>query len=238
MKVLIINPNSSQEMTASIRQEMERISREDTEVRVERVEEAPPSISSLFDEALAAPGVVRLAQKAAEEGYSAAIVACFSDPGLEAAREASGLPVFGIQETTLHVVAAMGKKFTVLTPLASRVANKVEDVESLGLTRYLASVRALELSVEETDGDPYRTKQKVVQVARRAIEEDGAEAIVLGCAGMVGYAEELMRQLGVSVLDPTTVTLKVCESLSEAGALVIPRSSGGAKGNSQRGRSD
>lgn len=213
MRILIVNPNSSQEMTASIRQEVQRIARAHTEVTVTRVEEAPPSISSVVDETLAAPGVVRLVKQAGEEGYDAGIIACFSDPGLEAAREAAGIPVFGIQETTLYVAAMLGRKLTVLTPLASRVANKVRDVEELGLTRLLASVRPLELSVEETDGDPQRTKRRVVEVARAAVEQDGAQLIVLGCAGMVGYAEETQRQLGVPVLDPTTVTLRVCEGL-------------------------
>ncbi len=217
MKILIVNPNSSQEMTTSIRQEMERIRRADTKVTVVRVGEAPPSISSVSDEVLAAPGVVRHVHRAAAEGCDAAIIACFSDPGLAASREAAGIPVLGIQETTLHVVASLGRKFTVLTPLAHRVSNRVRDVELLGLTRFLASVRALELSVAETDGDPRRTKERIVQVSRRAIAEDGAEAIVLGCAGMVGYSEELEGKLGIPVLDPTTVTFKVCEGLGEVG---------------------
>lgn len=217
MRILIVNPNSSREMTESIRKEMERIAARGTEVTVVRVEEAPSSISSVADETLSAPGVMRLVKQADEDGYDAAIIACFSDPGLEAAREAAAIPVLGIQATTLHVAATLGKVFTVLTPLASRVPNKVRDVEALGLTHLLASVRPLELSVEETDGDPRRTKEKVVQVARRAVEEDGAELIVLGCAGMVGYAEETQRQLGVPVLDPTTVTLRACEALDSSG---------------------
>ncbi|MFO8034461.1 MAG: aspartate/glutamate racemase family protein [Candidatus Bipolaricaulota bacterium] len=215
MRILIVNPNSSEEMTASIRGETEHVARQGTEVTVVRVEEAPPSISSVADEALAAPGVMRHARWAAEEGYDAVIVACFSDPGLGAARDAAGIPVFGIQETSLYVAAMLGRKFTVLTPLARRVPKKLEDVRKLGLSHLLASVRPLELSVEETDGDPQRTKQKVVEVARRAVEEDEAELIVLGCAGMVGYAEETQRRLGVPVMDPTTVTLSVCEGLGE-----------------------
>lgn len=219
MKIFVVNPNSSQPMTASIRKELERIRRPDTTVTVACVEEAPPSISSMADEALATPGVMRAVRQAAVDGYDAAIVACFSDPGLGAAREVVDIPVLGIQATTLYVAAMLGKRFTVLTPLARRVPNKLRDVEKLGLRGLLASVRALELTVEETDGDPHRTKAKVMEVARAAVEEDGAQLIVLGCAGMVGYAEELERVLGVSVMDPTSVTLKVCEGLGDAGAL-------------------
>ncbi len=215
MRILIVNPNSSQDMTAAIRQETERMARQGTEVTVVRVEEAPSSISSDADEAVAAPGVKRHVKDAAAKGYDAAIVACFSDPGLEAAREAADIPVLGIQETTLYVAAMLGKRFTVLTPLASRVSDKICDVKELGLERRLASVRPLELSVEETDGDPRRTKEKVVQVGRQAVQQDGAQIIVLGCAGMVGYAEETQREVGVPILDPMAVTLKVCEGLGE-----------------------
>ncbi len=219
MKIFVLNPNSSQAMTASIRKELERIRRPDTTLTVSCVEDAPPSISSMADEALATPGVMRAVRQAAEDGYDAAIVACFSDPGLAAAREVVDIPILGIQATTLFAAAMLGKRFTVLTPLARRVPNKLRDVKELGLRRFLASVRPLELTVEETDGDPHRTKAKVLEVARGAVEEDGAEVIVLGCAGMVGYAEELEGALGVSVMDPTSVTFKVCEGLGEAGAL-------------------
>jgi len=81
----------------------------------------------------------------------------------------------------------------------------------------MASVRALDLTVTETESNPELTKARILEVARKAVEEDGAEVIVLGCAGMTGYANDVEEQLGVVVLDPTTVTLKVCEGLIDAG---------------------
>jgi allantoin racemase len=71
----------------------------------------------------------------------------------------------------------------------------------------------LDLTVTETETDPSRTKARILEVATTAVKEDGAEVIVLGCAGMTGYADDVEQQLGVVVLDPTTVTLKVCEAL-------------------------
>ena len=69
----------------------------------------------------------------------------------------------------------------------------------------------------ETETDPSRTKARILEVATTAVKEDGAEVIVLGCAGMTGYADDVEQQLGVVVLDPTTVTLKVCEALIDVG---------------------
>lgn len=216
MRIFVLNPNSSQQMTASIWAQVERIRRTGTEVQVERVSDAPPSISSVEDEARATPGVVRQVLQAAKAGFDAAIIACFSDPGLVEARKAVSIPVLGIQATTLCVAVMLGKRFTILTPLARRVPDKERDVEEMGLKYLLASVRPLDLSVEETDSDPERTKTKAIQVARKALEEDAAEAVILGCAGMAGYAEHIQQVLGVLVLDPITVTFKVCEGLGEA----------------------
>ena len=82
---------------------------------------------------------------------------------------------------------------------------------------FLASVRSLDLSVAESDAYPEKTKKRVLQVAKAAAKEDGAEVIILGCAGMAGYAPELESKLGVRVLDPTAVALKVAEAMADLG---------------------
>lgn len=217
MKIMVINPNSSEEMTRQIEQVLSRIKRPETELTVVRVEEAPPAIESDTDIAQAVPGVLRLVHRANAEGYNAVILACFSDPGLGAAREVSEILVLGIQETSLHIAAMLGHRFTVLTPLTHRVPKKEREVRELGLTESLASVRALGLTVTETEAEPERTKARILDVARAAVEEDGAEVLILGCAGMAGYALEIEKKLGVVVIDPVTVTFKVAEALAEMG---------------------
>jgi allantoin racemase len=177
----------------------------------------PPAIETDVDAAQAVPGVLRLVRKANEEGYDVVIIACFSDPGLGAAREISKILVLGIQETSLHIAAMLGHRFTVLTPLPHRVPKKERDVRGLGLGEALASVRALGLTVTETEAEPERTKARILDVARAAVEEDGAEVLVLGCAGMAGYASEIEKKLGIVVIDPVTVTFKVAEGLAEMG---------------------
>jgi allantoin racemase len=86
-----------------------------------------------------------------------------------------------------------------------------------GLDYFLASVRSLDLSVVETDAEPEKTKKRVLEVAQKAVDEDGAEVIILGCAGMAGYAKEIERKLRVKVLDPSAVALKVAEAMADLG---------------------
>ena len=229
MKIFVINPNTSQTMTDHIRVALEAVKRSDTELTVTCPDRGPETIESAYDEAFAIPPTLGLVKKANGEGYDAVILACFSDPGLEAAREVSVIPVIGIEESTLHMAAMLGAKFSIMTPRKQRIPSKYEHVHIRGLSHFLASVRSLDLSVAETDSDPAKTKQRLMDVAKIAVEEDGAEVIIMGCAGMAGYAREIEETLGVKVLDPTAVALKTAEAMvdlglthSKAGLFAVP----------------
>ena len=217
MKILVINPNTSAEMTRSIDEELRKIKRADTELVVVCPDKGPVTIESAYDEVLASPHVVDLVKKANDEDYDAIILACFSDPAIDACKEVSDILVAGIEEVTLHMAAMLGAKFTILTPMKRRIPVKHEEVAKYKLSGYLASVRELGMSVAETESNPILAKERILEVSRKAVDEDGAEILILGCAGMVGYAEEVERQLGIVVLDPASVTLKICEGMVDAG---------------------
>ncbi len=217
MKIFVINPNTSKTMTDHIRVALEAVKRSDTELTVTCPDRGPETIESAYDEAFAIPPTLGIVKKANEEGYDAVILACFSDPGLEAAREVSVIPVIGIEESTLHMAAMLGAKFSIMTPRKQRIPSKCEHVHIRGLSHFLASVRSLDLSVAETDSDPAKTKQRLMDVAKIAVEKDGAEVIIMGCAGMAGYAREIEETLGVKVLDPTAVALKTAEAMVDLG---------------------
>ena len=217
MKIMVINPNTSENMTNHIREELSRIKRSDTKLTVLCPDMGPETIESAYDEAHAIPPTLELVKKANQEGYDAVILACFSDPGLEAAKEVSEIPVIGIEESTLHMAAMLGARFSIMTPRKQRIPVRKEHVHMRGMDHFLASVRSLDLSVAETDANPKKTKKRVLEVGKAAIKEDGAEVIILGCAGMAGYAPGLESKLGVKVLDPTAVALKVAEAMADLG---------------------
>lgn len=215
MKILVINPNTSESMTEHVRKELDQIKRPDTELTVVCADKGPETIESAYEEAFAAIPTLELVKKANQRGFDAVIIACFSDPGLEAAKEISDIPVIGIEEASLHIAAMLGAKFTVITAKRERVASKREHVYRRGLDHFLASVRSLDLTIAETDSDPDETKRRVLKVGKKAVEEDGAEVIILGCAGMAGYASEIESKLHVKVLDPTAVALKIAEAMAD-----------------------
>ena len=217
MKIFVINPNTSKSMTEHIFRELERIKRIDTEIKVQCNRKGPETIDSEYHEVMTIPYTLELVKKANVEGFDAVIIAAFPDPGIIAAREISNIPIFGIEEVSLHIAAMLGAKFTVLTTLQQRVPSKRAHVYIRGLVNYLASVRSLGQSTAENDADPERTKNRVIEVGRKAIEEDGAEVLILGCAGMAGYSYEIEAQLGVPVIDPTTVTFKIVEAMVDLG---------------------
>ena len=217
MKIMVINPNTSIPMTDQIRSALESIKRPDTELLVTCPEKGPETIESAYDEAYAIPPTLELVEKANQDGFDAVVLACFSDPGLDAAREISDIPVVGIEEATLHMAAMLGAKFTIMTTHRQRIPTKVEHVHMRGLTHFLASVRSLDLTVAETESDPAKTKQRLIEVSRIALEDDGAEVIIMGCAGMAGYAQEIEQTLNVKVLDPSAVALKTAEAMVDLG---------------------
>ncbi|MGD2178571.1 MAG: aspartate/glutamate racemase family protein [Anaerolineae bacterium] len=217
MRIFVINPNTSESMTDHIRRELQKIKRPGTQLKVVCSEYGPITIESAYDEALAQPATLERVRQANEEAYDAVILACFSDPGLDAAKEISEIPVIGIEEATMHVAAMLGHRFSITTSGYNRVPTRELHVRERGLESSYASTLVLEMSVKEMDEEPEKAKARILEVARDAVEEDGTEVIILGCAGLAGYAEDAERELGVVVLDPTSVALKVAEAMVDLG---------------------
>jgi allantoin racemase len=217
MRILVINPNASVEMTEVIRQQLLAVARADVQVDVVNPVGAPPAIESALDEAACVPPMLRLVETAQPQGYDAVVIACFSDPGLDAAREATDLPVVGIQDAAMHLAAQLGYRFSVLTTLAHRAPLRERAALLAGLDRRLASCRPLNLPVLETVQNRDQVVQKIVNVGRQCVEQDGAEVLLLGCAGLGDLAALASKRLGVPVIDPNAAALKLCETLVDLG---------------------
>jgi len=213
MRILIINPNTSGSMTDKIRRVAEGAKREDAQVTVVNAGCGPNTIGSSYDEAYAIGPTIDRVKEGVDEGYDTIILACFCEVGVEAAREISPVPVFGLEEITLTTAINLGDKFGVMTEKRPRVAMKKRHVRRYGLLERMASVRPLGLSVAELDREPEKTKAAGMALARRMVEEDGAEVIIMGCAAMAGYSDEIEQELGVPVLDPLVVALKITEAV-------------------------
>jgi allantoin racemase len=215
MRIHVINPNTTASMTAKIGHAAKAAASPGVEVRAVNPEFGPPSIEGYYDEAFSVPGL--LAEIAKAQDADAFVIACFDDTGLEAARCATGAPVVGIGEAAFHMASLIAEKFSVVTTLARSIAPIERNLVKYGLAARCARVRASNvpvLALEEPGSDARHTVEAEI---KRALDEDGAEAIVLGCAGMTDLVRDLERSVGAPVLDGVACAVGLAESLVRIG---------------------
>ncbi len=177
----------------------------------------PESIESMWEEYLAATTYMEMAVQLEREGFDAVIPGCFGDPGLDGMRELVDIAVVGVGQAGLHVAATLGHKFSIISPV-SEVSRIVENLaHHYHLDGKLASVVALDIPVLELNGNPDRTFERGVEVAREAIERDRADVLVTGCGTLSFRAEELQAELGVPVVNPLRAALRMAELLVSSG---------------------
>ncbi|MBW2058692.1 MAG: aspartate/glutamate racemase family protein [Deltaproteobacteria bacterium] len=212
MKILIINPNTSVEMTKGIDEIAKKYARADTSIETVCPREGPRSIESYYEEDLVAQGVLEKVIEANERCFDAIIIACYGDPHLQSSREISEIPVYGIAEVSMHMACLFGHRFSIVTVL-ERARPIFEDlVRRVGLEAKCASIRTTSLAVLDIEKDPSVALKILTEAGRAAVMEDGAEVICLGCAGMAGLDKPMEEELGVPVLDGVVCAVKVAEA--------------------------
>ena len=213
MKIKIINPNTSWPMTEKIGRCARQVAHAGTDILAVSPSMGPASIESHYDEGLAVPGLlqeIRLGEAEQVDGY---VIACFGDPGLKAARELAAGPVLGIAESAMHAASLVASRFSVVTTLERTVGQAWHLAETYGMQRFCANVRACEIPVLELEHTGAAAYQRILEECRRALREDRADAIVLGCAGMADLCERLSLALGVPVIDGVGAAVKLLEAL-------------------------
>jgi allantoin racemase len=190
-----------------------------TEVRVIDVPTGPASIESAYEEMIAIPPTLDLIMACERDGYDAAIIGCFGDPGLEAARELVTMPVVGPCESAMLLAAGLGHKFSVLTIFESLIAGQELLAVKAGVRDKLASVRPTEIPVLDLMKDPARTKARLTEVARACVKEDRADALLFGCMTMsfLDMGTEIGAEVGVPVVNAGRAALKHAEMLVSMG---------------------
>ena len=213
MRIKIINPNTTLSMTESIAKAAKGAARADTEIVCVSPEKGPVSIENWHDEVYASIGVVEEVRKGSEENIDAFITACYGDPGLYPSREVASVPVIGIAEASMHLATFVAYRFSVVTILPRWKMVMEEVIQKYGLTDRCASIRCTNMEVLEFERDPEKGAKELYEESVLAMKEDGAEAICLGCAGMVEFAADLEKKLGIPVFDGVTAAVKVAEAL-------------------------
>jgi allantoin racemase len=177
----------------------------------------PAYVETLRDEAIAACAVIRiLEEKAAAGAYRAAIIACSSDPGLGAAREALSIPVLGIGESSLLLARGLGVPYGILTNVLADEPAMRAIAQSYRLDTPLVSVRSSGYTVEEFDCGEPRAIDGLRSAAQAAIA-DGARALCLGCAAMAGLEDDLAQRFGVPVFEGVASAVQLALAYARLG---------------------
>ena len=214
MKLLVINPNSSETVTGAIMEAARRGASPGTELVAVTTKGGTRNIDSAFADYLSGAYMIRTCLDAvAIQGPDAIVLAGFGRVGIDALKEALTIPVVSIAEASMAVACLLGHRFTTLTMLQQFIPYQQDLVRVFGFEAKCASVRAININVEECVTDRARTLRQLTEQIRGIVAEDRAEVVILACAGLCGYDAELSRLSGIPVLDPVAVGVKVAEGL-------------------------
>jgi allantoin racemase len=217
MKLLLINPNTSAAMTDGIAAAAREAAGAGTQIVARQPSFGPVSIEGQFDEAFGAAGVAEQARLAAGEGFDATVIACFGDPGLDAAREALEGPVIGIAEAAFHAASFIATGFSVVTTMTRTCVIAERLLHRYGFERACRGVHGTDIPVLALESVSDDVVAQIEAAARHALARDRSGAIVLGCAGMAALAQQLQGRLGVPVIDGVGVAVKFAEGLAALG---------------------
>ena len=199
--ILVINPNSNQLVTQGLEDALKPLGFEGgPEIICKTLAEGPYGIESQADAESVTMPLRRMVES--DDSSAAFIIACYSDPGLHVCREATDRPVFGIAECGVLTALARADTFGVIAIAQRSIRRHMRYLRQMGLMDRLSGERPLNMSVAETASGE-GTLARMIEVGRTLKDEDGAGAIVMGCAGMARHRRSLEQALGIPVIDPT-----------------------------------
>ena len=198
-RILVVNPNSSEEMTQSIDRGLDLLRRHTPfDIVCTTLAEGPPGIETQAHIDGVVQPMVGLMRRQPADAY---VVACFSDPGLALAREALDAPVVGIAESSILMALGLGDRFGIVAIRDASVRRHLRYIRAIGLENRLAADRAINLSVHDASGEA--AVARIIEVGEELRDRDGADVLILGCAGMGLRRQTIEAAVRLPVIDPT-----------------------------------
>ena len=211
--IVVINPNSTEAVTEAMSAALDPLRLPGgPEIECLTNADGPPGIESQADVDLAAVQTREIVARRANSA-SAFVIACYSDPGIHACREATDKPVYGIAESGVLCAMSTVERFGVVAILEKSIPRHMRYIRTLGFESRLAGERPLGLGVVELSNESV-TYGRLLETGKQLRDIDGAQAIVLGCAGMARYRATLEDDLGVPVIDPTQAAVSNALTIS------------------------
>jgi len=200
-RILVVNPNSNEVVTNSLADALRPVTFNDgPEIACVTLKDGPYGVET--QEHVESVTLPLRSLVAGSNNVDAFVIACYSDPGLHACREATTRPVFGINESGVLTALARGERFGVIAIGQRSIQRHVRYLRQMGLTQRLAGERPLNMSVAGTASGE-RTLDRMIEVGKELRDHDGADVIVMGCAGMARHRQPLETALAIPVIDPT-----------------------------------
>lgn len=212
MKIVVVNVNTSESMTRSIDIAAKRYASQGTEIVTLQPRFGADGVDCNFESYISAVGVMDRVMTY-DQPYDGVVMAGFGEHGRDGLQELIHQPVVEICEASAHMAMLIGRKYSVVTTLQRSVSAIEDRLKISGLWDRCASVRANGMTTQEVDHDAERAMNTIVEQARKAVEEDFAEVICLGCAGMAGLEDRITSTLGVPVIDGVGAAVKLVEAL-------------------------
>lgn len=213
MKIKVINPNSNKKMTEQIKNAINVNIRLNCKIDFDTIMDGPDSIESVVDETYSAAALLEYLRTDKNNQYSGYVIACFGDPGLDAARELMDAPIIGTAEAAMQMASLVSTRFSIVTTVA-RMKNYTENlVYKYGFERKCKKIRAIGCEVNSLLKPNCSSNDIVEHECREAIKNDDIGAIVLGCAGMANLANDLSRKLEIPVIDGVLSGICLAEAL-------------------------
>lgn len=216
MKILIINPDygMTQEEMALRCRILEEYTAPDTQLAMVCPQSSGVELNSALDVVLAAPEIVQLAADGQNAGFDAVVLYCFSDPVIDACREALRIPVIGGAQASCLAALNVCRSFGVILATEARLPEKRLFLRTLGVSpERIGQIAAVNLNGISPWADRETTFKKLLVCGQKMMRETHTEAIVLGCLSFLGLAEPLSRVLGIPVIDPAVAAVTTAESI-------------------------
>ena len=218
MKILIINPNSSQVVTDVIMKSARKKAKASTELIPLTNPAGTHNIDCTFGDYMSSWSHIKAClQKVKEVKADAVVLAGFGNVGIYALKEALEIPVVSMSDATMAVACLLGHKFTTITMLQRLIPYQEDLIRLYGFEKKCASCRAININVERAASEREETLAELKKEVLRVAKEDNSEVIILACAGFCGYEDELSKMVNMPVLDPVVVAVKVAEMMVETG---------------------
>lgn len=215
-RIMWINPIGISALDLPIKIFLDSLKKPETCINVVSLKKGPSHLNYHYYEAGVLLDTVNLVRQAEQEGYDAAIIGCFYDTGLHESREITDrLIVVAPGESSLHLAITLGRRVSVIVSKPKCIPKMKSNLLNHGFNENIVSFKSADLDVHEFRKNPSHTRDRLTDLAKRSMEEDMAEVIILGCTAQLGFFRDLQEEIGIPVIDAVAAPLKYAEFLVE-----------------------